>query len=143
MKNKAGEIDRGARFDQGELIDCDEELISQVLTAATDVHRELGPGLLESVYELALLVQLTEAGIRAERQVEVPVRYHGRDLGIGFRADMIVANHLLLELKCVDELAPIHLAQVITYLKLLRFKRGFLLNFNARLMKDGIKRISI
>ena len=107
------------------------------------MHRELGPGLLESVYELALMVELAEAGIEGRRQVEVPVRYRGRALGIGFRADIIVAESLLLELKCVEDFTDVHLAQVITYLKLLGFKRGYLLNFNKRLLKDGIKRVSI
>jgi len=89
------------------------------------------------------MVELEEMTIPARRQVEIPVLYRGRDLGIGFRADIIVADCLLLELKTVDEFSPVHLAQVITYLKLLRFKRGFLVNFNKTLPKDGIKRVSI
>ena len=128
---------------RGEIKDCDERLIDTVLTAATTVHQQLGPGLLESVYELALMVELAEAGIPAQRQVEIPVQYRGQNLGIGFRADIIVDNCLLLELKSVDEVNSIHVAQVITYLKLLRFKRGYLINFNKGLLKDGIKRISI
>src|SRR5438477_11326419 len=110
------------------LIECSEELIDKVLTAATDVHRALGPGLLESVYELALMIELEEMGIPAKRQVEVVVVYHNRELGTGFRADVIVADSLLLELKSVDTFTPIHTAIVINYLKLLRFNRGFLLN---------------
>ena len=125
------------------LIECSEILIDQVLTAATNVNRHLGPGLLESVYELALLMELQESGIAARRQVEMPVYYRGRDLGAGICADIIVADCLLLELKAVDAFAPIHTAQVITYLKLLGFKRGYLLNFNVPLLKHGIKRISI
>ena len=125
------------------LIDCSEELIDRVLTAATAVHREFGPGLLESVYELALMVELAEAGIPAKRQVEIEVHYHGQKLGAGFKADIIVADCLLLEVKSVSELHPIHTAQVITYLKILGFKRGYLLNFNEKLLKHGIKRISI
>jgi GxxExxY protein len=114
-----------------------------VLTAATNVHRELGPGLLESVYELALMIELEGMGIPARRQVEVPVFYRGRELGAGFRADVIVAGSLLLELKSIENFAPIHLAIVINYLKLLGIKRDFLLNFNAPLLKQGIKRVSI
>ena len=125
------------------LIDCDEGLIGLVLDAATNVHRQFGPGLLESIYERALMIELAEMKIPAARQVEIPVKYHGRDLGVGFRADIIVADCLLLETKTVDHLLPIHTAQLITYLKLLRFKRGYLLNFNQKLMKEGIKRISI
>src|SRR5919199_4261641 len=106
------------------IIQCDDALIDRVLTAATLVHRELGPGLLESIYELALMMELGQAGIYARKQVGVPIIYRGHDLGIGFRADIIVCNSLLLELKAVDELNDIHLAQIMTYLKLLRFKRG-------------------
>ena len=124
------------------IVECSEELIDRVLTAATNVHRELGPGLLESVYEMALMFELETMGIPARRQVEIPVFYRGRDLGVGFRADVIVDNSLLLELKSIETFAPIHLAIVINYLKLLRFKRGFLLNFNVPLMKQGIKRVS-
>ena len=122
---------------------CSEELIDKVLTAATKVHTELGPGLLESVYEKALLFELTEMGIPAQSQVDVPVKYRNVELGLGFRADIVVDNNLLLELKTVNEFAPIHLSQVMTYLKVLNIKRGFLLNFNTRLLKNGIKRISI
>lgn len=129
--------------ENGPLIDCSEELIDRVLTAATNVHRALGPGLLESVYELALMIELGEMGIPAQRQVEIPVFYHGRELGAGFRADIIVAESLLLELKSIDGLAPIHMAIVINYLKLLRFRRGYILNFNEQLLKHGIKRVSI
>ena len=125
------------------LTECSEELIGRVLTATTEVHKALGPGLLESVYELALLVELEVAGIPARRQVEVPVSYRGRDLGAGFRADIIMADCLLLELKAVEALAPIHIAQIITYLKLLGFKRGYLLNFNVPLLNQAITRISI
>jgi GxxExxY protein len=125
------------------LIECAEELIDKVLTAATNVHRTLGPGLLESVYELALMIELEEMGIPARRQVEIQVFYHGRNLGAGFRADVILADSLLLELKSIESLNPIHTAIMINYLKLLRFKRGYLLNFNVPLLKHGIKRISI
>jgi GxxExxY protein len=127
----------------GELRDCSEELIDSVLTAATNVHRELGPGLLESVYKRALMVELADARIPAEREVEIPVKYRGRDLGVGFRADIIVDDCLLLELKCIDSVTPIELAQVINYLKLLGFKRGYIINFKRRLLKEGIRRVSI
>jgi len=128
---------------QKELIDCPDELIDKVLTAATEVHKALGPELLESVYELALLIELELMGILARRQIDVDVNYRGRDLGTGFRADIIVDGCLLLELKSVETLAPIHTAQLITYLKLLGFKRGYLLNFNVPLLKQRIKRVSI
>ena len=126
-----------------ELKDCDETLVDAVLTAATNVHRELGPGLLESVYEHALMVELADAGIKAKHQVEIPVAYKGRKLGLGFRADIIAEDCLLLEIKSAGEVGELYLSQIITYLKLLRFKRGYLLNFNKKLLKDGIKRVSI
>ncbi|MGH8755504.1 MAG: GxxExxY protein [Burkholderiales bacterium] len=129
--------------DHGELKDCDESLIDKVLTAATHVHNQLGPGLLESVYELALMIELSRAGISAQRQVEIPVNYRGQELGVGFRADIMVADSLLLEIKSVDDFKPVHLAQIMTYLKLIGLKRGYLLNFNTKLLKDGIKRVSI
>ncbi len=125
------------------LIDSSEDLIDRVLTAATNVHRELGPGLLESVYERALMIELADAGIRATNQVEVPAIFKGKDLGLGFRADVIVEDCLLLELKCVDSFSRVHLAQILNYLRLLRFKKGFLLNFNLPRLKDGIQRLSI
>jgi len=125
------------------LKDSGEGLIDAVLTAATNVHRELGPGLLESVYELALMIELSGLGIEARRQVEIPVSYRGQDLGIGFRADIIVADCLLLEIKAIEDFNTTHLDQIMTYLKLLGLKRGFLLNFHKKLLKDGIKRVSI
>ncbi len=125
------------------MVEADEGVIDRTLTAATNVHRALGPGLLESVYEAALMVELRARGLGAQRQVAVPVQYRGVDLGLGFRADVIVEQQLLLELKAVQSLDDVHLSQVISYLRLLGIKRGYLLNFNVRLMKDGIRRVSI
>ena len=125
------------------MIECDEDVIGRTLTAATNVHRELGPGLLESIYEAALMIELCRQNLRARQQVEVMVSYRGTPLGVGFRADIIVEECLLLELKAVKRFEDVHLAQTITYLKLLGFKRGFLLNFNVPLLKQGIKRVSI
>jgi len=138
-----GDSAKPSRLNEKGLRDCPEDLIDRVLTAATSVHRALGPGLLESVYEAALAVELTTMNVHTQRQVEVPVLYRGKALGIGFRADIIVADCLLVEIKSVKTLDDIHLAQIITYLRLLNYKRGFLINFNARLLKDGIKRVSI
>lgn len=127
----------------GKVIDCSNELIELIIGIAIEVHRELGPGLLESVYEQALVYELCDAGLDFERQVDIPVFYKGKKLGTGFRADLIINGHLLLELKSIDKFTPVHVAQVITYLKLAGIKRGFLLNFNEKLLKHGIKRISI
>jgi GxxExxY protein len=126
-----------------ELTVCSDELIEKVIGAAIEVHRVLGPGLLESVYERALMIELADRGIAARNQVEVPASYKGRDLGIGFRADIIVEESLIVELKACSNIEPIHMAQTMSYQKQLRFKRGLLINFNCRLLKDSIKRLSI
>ena len=123
--------------------DCADKVIQETLDAVFRVHKALGPGLLESVYEKALLFELSEAGLCAQTQVPINVSYRGYDLGMGFRADVVVEDSLLLELKCVDVLNDVHVAQTITYLKLLGFKRGFLINFNTRMVRDGIRRISV
>ena len=102
-----------------------------------------GPGLLESVYENALLIELKAQGIAVEQQKDVSVTYRGHDVGIGFRADIVVENKLVLELKAVDRFNELHTAQLITYLRLLSIKRGLLLNFNLMRLKQGIKKISI
>jgi GxxExxY protein len=129
--------------DAKQILDCSEDLIAIVLDCAFEVHRELGPGLLESVYEQALALELADKGIAFERQVEVVAFYKGRDLGVGFRADIIIDGRLLIELKAVDDFSPSHLAQTMTYLRLLSLKRGLLLNFNKRLLKEGIKRVAL
>ena len=126
-----------------ELKEPDERIVQLSLGAAISVHKALGPGLLESTYENAMMIELADREIGAKRQVEIPAMYKGRDLGVGYRADIIVADCLLLELKTVEALSALHIAQLITYLRLLRFKRGYLLNFNCKTMAKGIKRISI
>lgn len=113
----------------------------QVVDAAVRVHRELGPGLLETVYEVVLAWELERQGLRVQRQVPVPVVYHGLRFEQGFRADIIVEDKVLLELKSVEQVSKVHAKQVLTYLKLKGLKLGFLLNFGANLMKDGIERI--
>jgi GxxExxY protein len=126
-----------------ELIQCPSGLTDKVIAAAIEVHKELGPGLLESVYEKALAMELSDKTISAKRQVDIATSYKGRDLGCGFRADLIVEESLLIELKTVDRISNLHIAQVITYLKFLGFKLGLLINFNEKLLKTGIKRVSI
>ena len=128
---------------ENQILDCAEEVIAVVLDCAFEVHRELGPGLLESVYEQALAFELANKNIAFERQIDVAADYKGHDLGLGFRADIVVDGRLLIELKAEDDLAPSHLAQTMTYLRLLKLKRGLLLNFNKRLLKEGIKRVVI
>ena len=120
-----------------------DPLTEKIIGAAIEVHRHLGPGLLESAYEECLAQELTTQGIAFARQVPVPVTYKGRTVEPGFRADMVVENAVLLELKAVEALAPIHEAQVLTYLKLGGYKTGLLMNFNAAPLVKGIKRFVV
>jgi len=112
-----------------------------VVDAAVAVHRALGPGLLESVYEAALAAELRERGLRIDRQVPVPIEYRGLHFDEGFRADLIVEDKVLLELKSVERASHSHKKQVLTYLRLTGRKLGFLLNFGEGMIRDGICRI--
>ncbi len=118
-----------------------ESLASVVLDGAFAVHRSLGPGLLESVYEACLCHEMAKRGISHQRQVVLPVTYDGVIVEAGLRLDLLVADRLIVELKAVDALAPIHTAQVLTYLKLTGYPLGLLLNFNTQHLKDGIRRV--
>ena len=122
----------------GELIES--ALSERVIGAAISVHKELGPGLLESIYETCLCREFDLLGIAYARQVERPISYKGLVLEGGFRIDLIVDQRLVLELKSVEELLPIHEAQLLTYLKLSGIKLGFLINFNIPVLKDGLRR---
>ena len=117
-----------------------DELARRVIGAAIEVHRHLGPGFLESVYEEALCVELELREIPFERQRPIGVDYKGHSVGQG-RLDLLVGDRLLIELKAVDRLAPIHNAQVMSYLKATKLHLGLLINFNVPLLKDGIRRI--
>ena len=117
-----------------------DPLSERVIGLAIEVHRALGPGLLESVYESCLARELRDSGIAFESQVAIPVTYKDQRLEIGFRADIIVEQQLLLEIKAVEALAAIHEAQLLSYLKLSGYKKGLLVNFNTKLLKDGIRR---
>ena len=120
----------------------DENAIAkEVVDAAVRVHRELGPGLLETVYEVVLARELECRGMKIERQVSVPIHYRGLHFEEGFRADVIVEAKVILELKSVEQLSKVHAKQLLTYLKLKGLKLGFVLNFGASLMKEGIERI--
>ena len=119
------------------------ELTEAIIGAAIAVHRELGPGLLESVYEKCLAFELADRGLSITTQKEIPVRYKNLTFDCSFRADLIVENKVLLELKSIDQLMPIHTSQVITYLKLTGLKIALLINFNVPTLKTGLKRISL
>jgi iron complex transport system substrate-binding protein len=118
-----------------------ERLAAILVDACIKIHRELGPGLLESVYEVVLAHELRMRGCEVARQVPVPVIYQGLQFEEGFRADIIVDGRLLVELKSVERLAPVHKKQVLTYLRLMRLPLGFLVNFGEELMKTGIHRV--
>ena len=113
----------------------------QIIGAAIEVHRRLGPGLLESAYETCLAHEFSLRGIPFERQKVLPVHYKGEQLDCGYRLDLIVGGLVVVEIKAVEELAPIHIAQVLTYLKLAGCRLGLLMNFNQVLMRDGIQRV--
>ncbi len=118
-----------------------EEMATLAVDAAFAVHKELGPGLLESAYEACFAHELDLRGVRYQRQLPVPLTYKGKLIEVGFRAAVIIEQRLLIELKAVEGIIPVHHAQVITYLKILRLPLGLLINFNEVLVKDGIHRI--
>jgi len=117
-----------------------DALTERIIGCAIAVHRELGPGLLEAIYEEALSIELDEQGLVYRRQLAVPAVYKGRPLG-EYRLDLIVEDTVIVEVKSVDQLHPVFEAQLLTYLKVTGKKTGLLINFNTRLLKDGIKRL--
>jgi len=116
-------------------------LSDRIIGAAIEVHRQTGPGLLESAYEECLCYELTQLGLSFKRQVHLPVTYKGITLDCGYKMDLVVEDTVVLELKTVDEILPVHTAQLLTYLKLSGKKVGLLLNFNAPILAKGIKRL--
>ena len=117
-----------------------EDITKIIIGCAINVHKELGPGLLESAYEECLYYELIRAGLKAERQKAIPIIYKEIKLDCGYRADLIVEDKVVIELKTVDEFNPVHEAQILTYLKFAEKKLGLLINFNVLRLKDGIKR---
>lgn len=124
---------KGGRFGDG---------TDAVIGALIEVHRHLGPGLMESAYEACLCAELAERGLRFERQRPVPINYKGVHLDAGYRLDVVVGDRILLELKAVERLLPIHEAQVITYLRLSRLSVGLLVNFNVTALRNGLRRLT-
>ena len=118
------------------------EITKNIIGAAIEVHRTLGPGLLESTYEACLFYELEQKGLYVERQVELPIKYKNVSLETGYRIDLIVENDVIVELKSVKELLPVHTAQIITYLKIANKAKGLLMNFNEARLIDGVKRIT-
>ena len=117
------------------------QLSNKIIGAAIEVHKALGPGLLESAYEECLCEELDLRGLQYKRQEPLPLRYKGRKLDCGYRLDVVVENAIVLELKSCEKIEPIYEAQLLTYLKLSGLHLGLILNFNVTMMKDGIKRI--
>jgi len=118
-----------------------DPLTESVIGAAIEVHRNLGPGLLESMYETCLALELRGRGVCVERQVAVPVLYKGQPTGLTFRVDLIVEASVLVEVKSVDRIHPLTDAQVLTYLKLTGLRTALILNFNRELLRDGVRRL--
>ena len=118
----------------------ENEIGTKIVESAVKVHRTLGPGLLESVYEVAIAHELSKQGLKVERQVSISIRYEEIQFDEGFRADIIVENLVIVELKSVERTSPAHKKQIQTYLRLTGCKLGYLLNFGEALMKDGITR---
>lgn len=117
-----------------------EDITKLIIGCAIDVHKELGPGLLESAYEECLYYELQKAGLKVEKQKAIPVVYKEIKLDCGYRADLIVEDKIIIELKTVDEFNPVHEAQILTYMKFAEKKLGLLINFNVLRLKDRIKR---
>ena len=120
----------------------ENEIATKVLDICFDIHRKLGPGLLESVYEEILCYELAKRGIPFERQKSIPVYWDGVKMGIGFRSDVIVAGKVIVELKSVENMSPVFPKVVLTYLKITGLKLGLLINFHEKLLKNGISRIA-
>ena len=117
-----------------------DELSKKVIGCAIEVHRELGPGLLESAYEQCLAAELSLSRIPFQIQVDLPVSYKGTRLDCGYRIDLLVDKQLIVELKCIEQLLKIHEAQILTYMRLAKVNVGLLMNFNVPILKNGIKR---
>ena len=120
----------------------ENEVAKRVLDFCFAIHRELGPGLLESVYCEALALELEEAGLQYSREVHYPVHYKSRKLPIGFRTDFLIENCLMVEVKSIESLAPVHKKKVLTYLRISKVRLGLLVNFNVALLKNGIVRLA-
>ena len=119
----------------------ENQIGTKIINACFEVHTGLGPGLLESAYEACLLWELIQAGLEVKNQKPLPVVYKGIEFACGFRADLLVEEKVIVEIKAVESIKDVHLAQVITYLKLSGCKLGYLINFNVAHMKNGIKRV--
>ncbi len=119
----------------------ENEISNKIIGVAIELHKKLGPGLLESVYENALAYDLREVGLKIAQQVPMPFVYKEIKMDVGYRLDLLVENKVIIEIKSIETLAPVHYAQLLTYLKLSDLKLGLLINFNTKLLKDDIHRV--
>lgn len=119
----------------------ENEILYQIIGAAIELHKTLGPGLLESVYEEVLALELEERGLRVQSQLAVPMKYKSLTFEKGFRLDLLVEDKVIIEVKSVEQLAPVHYSQLLTYLRLADKKLGLLINFNSKILKNDIHRI--
>ncbi len=119
----------------------ENELSNEIIGAAIEVHKHLGPGLLENIYQECLAYEIKSRGYKVAREVVLPVRYKGLDFPAAYRADMLVAERVIVELKVVDALLPVHVSQLLSYLRIGRLKLGLLINFNVAQLREGIKRV--
>ena len=117
------------------------EISGKVIELAINVHKELGPGMLEGAYEACLRFELIRAGLKVETQLKLPIIYQGIKIDAGYRVDMLVQDSLILELKAMERLLPVHEAQLLSYLRMSGLKLGLLINFNQKLLRDGIRRV--
>lgn len=117
-----------------------DDLSNKVIGSALEVHKNLGPGLLENTYKQCLAYELSKAGINFKIESEVPIKYKEINISCGYRIDLLIDNKLIIELKSIEKINPIHEAQILTYMKLSSIKIGLLINFNEKLLKDGIRR---
>jgi len=139
QRRERGELMPSAGAALGEL--KENEIAREIVDAAFHIHAALGPGLLESVYEILLARDLVKRGLPVIRQEPVPIRYDGLEFEEGFRADLIVADKVIVELKSVEHTTPVHKKQLLTYLRLTNKRLGLLINFGAALIRDGIERV--
>jgi len=117
------------------------QITGKIIECCYQVHRRLGPGLLENIYELCLIEEFKNAQIQYQRQVDIPILYRGKAIDTALRLDLLIENHVVVELKAVEKLLPIHQAQLITHLKLAKYPVGLLVNFNVNMIQQGVKRV--
>jgi len=120
----------------------ENEIATRVIDTCFIIHKKLGPGLLESVYEEILFYELVKQGLLVDRQKPIPVYWDDKLMGVGFRADLVVENKVIVELKSVETVLPVHYKKLITYLRILDMKLGLMINFSEVLLKDGLKRVA-